>query len=207
MDKIDTRMRLALAAAAVVLAAVVISVVLVGRSSGTATYTPVNVGASGADSRGTPAEVREHAEAVVLATVLAEGDRESLENHEEEGGRSISRRITIRIDRTLWQKEGAAIPPETFDSPGGVWHESKEGKRTPAWLIGDVGQQYVFVVGENIWDLDGDSYRWMYEGSLLAPIMNGRTPAEIDSEKPYFKEIEGKTPDELEQLFAAKLGR
>jgi hypothetical protein len=184
MDLFRTRMRLLLGVVAGALAAVAVSVVLVQRSGGEAlprtTYTPVQFEAH----RAFPMDTLE---------VI------------ERGEGYLGRRLTLHVDRILSQRKNAPSPPETFETGGGSWRYS-EGTRTPFVFFGEVGKQYLFVVDNNTQDPDGDGYRWIHEITLGAPIINGRTPTQIDSDKPFFAAIRGKTPEELELLFAATLG-
>ncbi len=208
MDLFRTRMRLVLGVVAGALAAVVVSVVLVQRSGGEAlprtTYTPVQFEAHRAFPMDTLADVGARADAVILATVLAEAEVEDPEVIERGEG-YLGRRLTLHVDRILWQRKNAPSPPETFETGGGSWRYS-EGARTPFVFFGEVGEQYLFVVDKNTQDPDGDGYRWIHEITLGAPIINGRTPTQIDSDKPFFAAIRGKTPEELERLLAATLG-
>jgi hypothetical protein len=204
MDQTLTKMKLALAAVAVVLTAVVVAVVLVERGRGTTTYTPIDFSTvNRAYPMDTLADVRAHTDAVVLATILAERESREGRGGIYEGEPLIGRQVTVRIDRTLWQKQGAPVPPDTFEIGGGVWSQSNGVRSEPLWSWGDVGKQYLYVLVQNP---DGSGNRWAHEFELLTPIMNGRTPTMINSSRPWFAEIQGKTPDELEQLFAATLG-
>lgn len=207
-DAYDVTLRTIPAAFSVVLAVVVMGV-LVGRSNGEVptrtTFTPVNFDANRAFPMETMGDVGAHADAVVLATVLSEeelGDPEVVER----GEGLVGRRITLRLDRTLWQKRNVLSPPKTFDTAGGSWSYN-QGIRTPFVWFGDVGQPYVLVLARNSTDVNDNGYEWMHEGALGVPILSGRTPIVINSDKPYFAEIRGKTPDDLERLFATKLGR
>jgi hypothetical protein len=193
---------LAAVAVAVVFSVVVVSADLVPGGSATTTYTPIDFHAT----RGYPMEavsdVRAQTDAVVLATVLEE--REGGSGGVYEGEQLIGRLVTVRTDRVFWQKEGAPVPPETFDVGGGVWTQRNGVRSEPLWWWGDVGKQYLYVL---VRTPDGaGTTRWAHEFELMAPILNGRMPTRIDSHKPWFAEIQGKTPDELERLFAAKLG-
>ncbi len=199
----------ALRAVAVVLALVILSTAVVARVTADepprTAYTPLEFPGLRAYPMDTLDDVRTHADAIVLATVLSEAPHESREAFYGEEG-LVGRRITIRIDRSLWQKENAPSPPRTFDTAGGSWFY-RQGVREPLFKFGEVGEQYVFVLAKNTSDTNNNSYEWVHEGTLGAPLIGGRTPTDIESEKPYFQAIRGKTPDELERLFDTTLGR
>ena len=153
----------------------------------------------------TLADVREHSDEIILGTVMKEGElpvRKTLSPTEE----LVGRRITVRVDQVLWQRESAAAVPETVTTSGGSWVVTDKG-RSPLFYFGDVGTQYVFVLQLG----DGDpvntaAYEWVQEGTLGVPVQYGRTPTVIKSVKPFLAAIEDKTPDQLKSLFDEKLG-
>jgi len=168
-------------------------------------FTPVGFEGNRAFAMDRLADVASHADAIVLGTPVAEEEIEDSEVFERGEG-LLSRRLTVRIDRTLWLRRGTPEPALTIQTGGGSW-SYKAGIRTPFLVVGEVGSQYVFVLGYNDDPLDTNGYQWGHEASLAVPILGGRTPTVINSQKPYFTAIRDKTPDELAGLFASTLGR
>jgi hypothetical protein len=83
---------------------------------------------------------------------------------------------------------------------GGSWR-TDNGTRIPWIISGEVGKQYLFVFGYSNHP-STDAYQWFQEGALAAPVVSGRMPVSINSDKPFFKAIQGKSPGELSTLFA-----
>ena len=75
-------------------------------------------------------DVWTHTDAVVLATVLAEREGTG-RGPIFEGEPLVWWSITVRNDRTLWQKQGAPVPPETFETGGGGLLEAASASAAP----------------------------------------------------------------------------
>jgi hypothetical protein len=181
---------------------------LAGNSGEPQPYRPMVINANREYPMDTLADVRAHADGLVLATVESEAEGVAWPNRRIMETREglLGRRITVRIDRTLWWRTGVGRPPPTFVTAGGAW-QYRQGVRSRFWsFFGEVGQQYLVVLVENTNPHDTNGYGWQHEAPLEAPIIDGRTPVEIESDKPWFTAVRGKTPDELEQLFARELG-
>lgn len=118
----------------------------------------------------------------------------------------MGRRITVQVDRALWQKPGIPAPSGNIETGGGSWRYSN-GSRTPFIFFGEIGKQYLFVFAHKTDPADTDGCEWNHEITLGVPIIEGRTPTVIESEKPYLQAIRGKTPDELVRFFSASLSR
>lgn len=193
------------AGTALLLAAAAVSLVAALRDPARETsFTPVRLDANRAFPMDTLGDVRVRADAIVLATLIAE---EEVSDPEivARGEGLLGRRVTLRVDRTLWLRRGTPAPEATIQTGGGSWRYS-EGSRTPFVIFGEVGRQYLYVLGYNDDPADTNSYRWGNEITLGVPILSGRTPTLINSDKPYFASIRNKTPDELQSLFASALG-
>ena len=166
-------------------------------------YRPVDVNADRLFLMETLDDVGLHADAIVLGTPVAELELEDPEVVERGEG-YLGRCITVRIDRVLWQKRAANVPVGEIQTAGGSWRYS-EGTRTPFFYFGEIGQQYMLIFKQKTNREDADGYEWMHDGTLGLPIVDGRTPTVIESEKPFFAAVRGKTPDELVKVFATSL--
>lgn len=167
-------------------------------------FTPVRLDANRAFPMDTLGDVRVRADTIVLATPIAE---EEISDPEvvARGEGLLGRRVTLRVDRTLWLRRGTPAPEATIQTGGGSWRYG-EGSRTPFVTFGEVGRQYLYVLRSNDDPADTNGYRWGHEMTLGVPILSGRTPTIINSDKPYFAAIRNKTPDELQSVFASALG-
>lgn len=150
-------------------------------------------------------DVALRADAILVGTPISEVEVEDPEVIERGEG-YLGRRITVQVDRTLWQKPGVPGPPSSIETGGGSWRYS-DGNRTPFIIFGELGKQYLFVFDHNSDPLDENGYEWNHEMTLGVPMIDGRTPAQIVSDKPYLRAIEGKSVEELERLFASSLRR
>lgn len=174
------------------------------QSAGPHAYTPIEFRGNREFIIETLADVGRHVDAIVLATPVSESEI-SAEIAIERGEGVIGRRIDVRIDQVLWARQGSERLPAIIETAGGSW-QYRDGQRTPLFYFGELGRQYLFVLRHNDDPSDTNGYAWMHDATLEVPFVNGRTPAVINSEKPYFAAIRGKTSEELARLFAQSLG-
>lgn len=196
------RLALALCAAAAVGA---LAAALAREPGGPDPTAASSAGANIAYPMDTLADWTAHADRVVVAAVVAEREGPGNRASERRGEGPVTRLVTLRIERTLWRRAGAAAPDRTLTMPGSPWM-LKDGRRE-RWLIGpywiEVGGRYVLLLDHNDDPSDADTPEWPLAGDLAVPLIGDGTPADIRSSVPALRAIAGKTPDEIAAALAA----
>ena len=150
-------------------------------------------------------DVGREADAIVVGAPVREVVHRNAESLAQRRG-PVARYVRVRVDRTLWRASDAPeLPPVFLANGGSWWYES--GEPSTSLFFGRIGQAYLLTLFYNGHVEDTDALGWGYDVELLLPILDGRTPEVVDLEKPFYDAVECKTPDELEALFAAELGR
>ena len=102
----------------------------------------------------TPSDVVSYADHVVLVTAISEREveREVQRTPSPSVEPTIPRRITFRVEQTLWSRPAAPPPPARLDPVWWGWLV-KEGRRVPLvvqgtpWVV--VGAQYVMPIAQD----------------------------------------------------------
>jgi hypothetical protein len=194
---------LAGAATGALVAAVVLAVVVPSlRDTSSSSARPSVIYGDGllAFALDTPSDVVSHADQVSLVTAVSSIDLNNPTPEEAAAGEwLIMRKVTFRIDRTLWRRTGSPQLTGTTQAVEDGW-AYKDSERTKFIMRGtpwiEVGSQYVMPFSL----ANGE---WAPLGPAGFPYVNGRSVPAVTQETPLARLVSGRSLDEVATIYAA----